>query len=117
MNRLFFFTLALGTALAGLIPARGDEETCAACDRQILVTGQFQHGRGHESLAITGAPKRQAMHHIASLERSPRGVRLTEAGAAFLTEAQALLQPKSQMAGFMRSFVASQAFKGDADDD
>jgi beta-glucosidase len=28
--------------------ARGDEETCTACDRKTIVTGQFQHGRGHE---------------------------------------------------------------------
>jgi len=32
-------------------------------------------------------------------------------------EAQVLLQPKSQMAGFMRSFVSSRAFNRDADDD
>ena len=29
-----------------------------ACDRKVLVSGQFEHGRGHESLAIQGAPKR-----------------------------------------------------------
>ncbi len=29
-----------------------------ACDRKVLVSGRFEHGRGHESLAITGAPKR-----------------------------------------------------------
>ena len=29
-----------------------------ACDRKVLVSGQFKHGRGHESLAIVGAPKR-----------------------------------------------------------
>ena len=32
-------------------------------------------------------------------------------------EAQALLQPKSPMAGFMRSFVTSRVFKQDEDDD
>jgi hypothetical protein len=32
-------------------------------------------------------------------------------------EAQALLQPKSPMAGFMSSFVASRAFKQGNDDD
>jgi beta-glucosidase len=38
--------------------AHGEEETCAACDRKVLVTGGFQHGRGHESLAIEAAPRR-----------------------------------------------------------
>ena len=33
------------------------------------------------------------------------------------TEAQALLQPKSPMAGFMRSFVTSQGFKIGGDDE
>ncbi len=46
-------TVCLSTSIAF-----GDEETCVACDRQVLVSGQFEHGRGHESLAITGAPKR-----------------------------------------------------------
>ena len=47
------FTICLSTAVAF-----ADEETCVACDRKVLVSGQFEHGRGHESLAITGAPKR-----------------------------------------------------------
>ena len=38
--------------------ALADEETCAACDIRVLVSGQFQHGRGHESMAIAGAPRR-----------------------------------------------------------
>ncbi len=52
------------TALAALAVcfsttvAFADEETCVACDRKVLVSGQFEHGRGHESLAIEGAPKR-----------------------------------------------------------
>ncbi len=32
-------------------------------------------------------------------------------------QAQALLHPKSPMAGFMRSFVTSQVIRGQADDD
>jgi hypothetical protein len=32
-------------------------------------------------------------------------------------EAQALMQPKSSMAGFVRSFVTSQAFKIGSDDE
>jgi beta-glucosidase len=52
------------TALAALAVcfsttvALADEETCVACDRKVLVSGQFEHGRGHESVAIVGAPKR-----------------------------------------------------------
>ena len=34
------------------------EETCVACDRKVLVSGQFEHNRGHDSLAIAGAPRR-----------------------------------------------------------
>jgi len=47
------FTVCLSTSIAF-----ADEETCVACDRKVLVSGQFEHGRGHESLAIQGAPKR-----------------------------------------------------------
>jgi beta-glucosidase len=56
----WFDSIALAVFLICLsIPAAsGEDETCAACDRKILVTGQFQHGRGHESLAIEGAPRR-----------------------------------------------------------
>jgi beta-glucosidase len=50
---LVAFTVCLSTAVAF-----ADEETCVACDRKVLVSGQFEHGRGHESLAIQGAPKR-----------------------------------------------------------
>jgi beta-glucosidase len=52
------------TALAALAVcfsttvALADEENCVACDRKVVVSGQFEHGRGHESLAITGALKR-----------------------------------------------------------
>ena len=58
MNRIAFPALAVLIICLSIPAARGDEETCAACDRKILVTGQFQHGRGHESLAIEGAPRR-----------------------------------------------------------
>jgi beta-glucosidase len=41
------------------IPAAfADEETCAVCDKKILVSGQFSHGRGHENLLIEGAARR-----------------------------------------------------------
>jgi len=38
--------------------ARAMEEVCVACDRKVLASGQFSHGRGHESLTIEGAPRR-----------------------------------------------------------
>jgi len=38
--------------------ARGAEEVCVACDKKVIVSGQFSHGRGHESLTIEGAPRR-----------------------------------------------------------
>jgi beta-glucosidase len=58
MNRIAFSTLAVFIICLSITVARGDEETCAACDRKVLVTGGFQHGRGHESLVIEGAPRR-----------------------------------------------------------
>ena len=47
------FTVCLSTTVAF-----ADEETCVACDRKALVSGQFEHNRGHESLAIEGAARR-----------------------------------------------------------
>jgi beta-glucosidase len=44
---------------SSLLPLHADEETCAACDRKVIVTGQFQHARGHESLTIVDAPRRK----------------------------------------------------------
>jgi beta-glucosidase len=58
MNRIAITALAVFITSISIPAAYGDEETCAACDRKILVTGGFQHGRGHESLAIEGAPRR-----------------------------------------------------------
>jgi beta-glucosidase len=58
MNRIIFPALALLAVCLPVSAAFGDEETCASCDKKILVTGQFQHGRGHESLTIEGAPRR-----------------------------------------------------------
>jgi beta-glucosidase len=58
MNRIAFPALAIFILCLSIPAARGGEETCVVCDKKILVTGQFQHGRGHESLAIEGAPRR-----------------------------------------------------------
>jgi beta-glucosidase len=58
MHRTIFFALAVFAAGFSIAPASGDEETCAVCDKKILVSGQFSHGRGHESLTIENAPRR-----------------------------------------------------------
>ena len=58
MQRTIFCALAGFTVCLSTAAAFADEETCVACDRKVLVSGQFNHGRGHESLAIQGAPKR-----------------------------------------------------------
>ncbi|MGB8368179.1 MAG: glycoside hydrolase family 3 C-terminal domain-containing protein [Limisphaerales bacterium] len=47
------FTVCLSTRIAF-----ADEETCVACDRKVVVSGPFDHGRGHEGLAIEGAARR-----------------------------------------------------------
>jgi beta-glucosidase len=58
MQRTILCGLAVLTVCLSTLAAFADEETCVACDRKILVSGRFEHGRGHESLAITGAPRR-----------------------------------------------------------
>ena len=58
MHRTILFTLAVFAVGLSITVTRGDEEACAACDRQVLVSGQFSHGRGQEGLVITGAPRR-----------------------------------------------------------
>jgi len=58
MLRTILYGLAVVTVCLFTAAAIADEETCVACDRRVLVSGQFEHGRGHESLAITGAPRR-----------------------------------------------------------
>jgi beta-glucosidase len=51
---------ALAAFVVGLSPAitLGDEEVCAACDKQVLVSGHFSHGYGREGLIIVGPPRR-----------------------------------------------------------
>ena len=49
----------LAIVVFGFSPlVHGTEEVCVSCEKKLLVTGQFSHGRGHESLTITGAPRR-----------------------------------------------------------
>jgi beta-glucosidase len=58
MQRTLFRALAVVAGLFFIHTASAGEETCAVCDKKILVTGQFSHGRGHESLTIENAPRR-----------------------------------------------------------
>jgi beta-glucosidase len=58
MQRTILCALAGFTACLSTSIAFADEETCVACDQKVLVSGPFEHGRGHESVAIQGAPKR-----------------------------------------------------------
>ena len=55
---MILFALAAFAAGLSNTVALGDEEVCAACDRKVLVSGQFSHGRGQEGLTIAGAPRR-----------------------------------------------------------
>jgi beta-glucosidase len=58
MRLIILCTLVVLTSCLSTPAALGDEEVCVACDRKVLVSGQFSHGRGHESLRIEGAPRR-----------------------------------------------------------
>ena len=58
MNRTILIALTVFIIALSTLVVFADEETCASCDLGILVSGQFTHGRGHESLAIVGAPRR-----------------------------------------------------------
>ena len=58
MQRTILGTLAGFAVCFSTTAAFADEETCVVCDRQVLVSGQFEHDGGRESLAIVGAPKR-----------------------------------------------------------
>jgi len=84
---------ALTVFVACLFPgiAFGDEEVCVACDRQVLVSGEISHGRGHESLAIRGAPKRgeeafreeiSGTHFALSVPNLPAGQYIVQVGVA-----------------------------------
>ena len=57
MQRTILFALAAFAVGFSNTVAFGDEEVCAACDRKVLVSGQFSHGRGQEGLTIDGAPR------------------------------------------------------------
>ena len=58
MQRMILFALTAFAVGLSTPPPSADEEVCAACDRQVLVSGQFSHGRGREGLTIAGAPNR-----------------------------------------------------------
>ncbi len=55
---MILFALAVFAVGLSNTVAFADEQVCAACDRLVLVSGQFSHGRGQEGLTIAGAPRR-----------------------------------------------------------
>ena len=57
MQRTILQVLAVFTVCLSTTAVFADEETCVACDRKVLVSGQFRHGRGDDSVVIEGAPK------------------------------------------------------------
>ena len=58
MQRTILYALAVFIVCLSTTVTHADEETCAVCDRKILISGEFHHGRGRENLAIVGAPRR-----------------------------------------------------------
>ena len=55
---MILFALAAFAACLFPAVAPANEEVCAVCDRQVVVSGQFNHERGPEGLMIAGAPRR-----------------------------------------------------------
>ncbi len=55
MNRIAFFALALFPVCLSIPAARGDEEICVACDRKVLISGDFSHRRAWGVTTIAGA--------------------------------------------------------------
>ena len=91
MQRMILFALAAFAVAFSHTFALADEEVCAACDRQVLVSGQFSHGRGREGLMIAGAPRRaeEAFHEeifgtnfILSVSNLPAGQYTVQIGLA-----------------------------------
>jgi beta-glucosidase len=58
MQKTMLFVLAAFAVGFSQTVALGDEEVCAACDRQVMVSGRFSHGQEREDLTIVGAPRR-----------------------------------------------------------
>ncbi|MGD0652243.1 MAG: glycoside hydrolase family 3 C-terminal domain-containing protein [Verrucomicrobiia bacterium] len=58
MHTIILCSLVILAGWCSIPAAFGDQEVCVACDRKVVVSGQFSHGRGHESLTIEGAPRR-----------------------------------------------------------
>ena len=55
MQRIALFGLALLPVLHSIPAARGDEEVCVACDKKILISGDFSHRRAWGVMTIVGA--------------------------------------------------------------
>ncbi len=58
MDAKSFWMVALGVAIFGARISFAADETCAVCDREIVVTGEFSHSRAPEGLEVQGAARR-----------------------------------------------------------
>jgi beta-glucosidase len=55
MQRIVFFVLVLLPVFLSIPAARGDEEICVACDKKVLISGDFSHRRAWGVTTIVGA--------------------------------------------------------------
>ena len=55
MQRIAFFALVLLPVCLSIPAARGDEEVCVACDKKVLISGDFSHRRAWGVTTIEGA--------------------------------------------------------------
>ena len=55
MQRIVFCALVLLPVCLSIPAARGDEEICVACDKKVLISGDFSHRRAWGVMTIVGA--------------------------------------------------------------
>ena len=55
MTRFAFFAFAVFLTYCSIPAARGDEEICVACDKKVLISGDFSHRRAWGVATIEGA--------------------------------------------------------------
>jgi beta-glucosidase len=59
MHRLIPWTLAVFAGWFSVSATFGNEETCIACDRNVVISGQFNHQRAWGVTTIEGAPRHE----------------------------------------------------------
>ena len=52
--------LALASVLISVAPLHAADETCAACDRKVLIAGEFRHTTARSEIVFAGATPRQS---------------------------------------------------------